>query len=739
LTQFALFANVDLGLSDNNRDVRSKGTRRYLAGIVNYVAYSSHKNLEGNIFNVGLRMGDFVPNRLINETSPYLLKHAYNPVDWYPWGDEALDRAIREDKPILLSIGYSACHWCHVMERESFENQAIANLMNEKFVNVKVDREERPDLDTVYMEAVQMLTGSGGWPMTVFLTPEGKPFYGGTYFPSEDRQNMPGFPRVLLAISESYQNSRGDVDRVTQQLAAQMGRTGELTPSATLLTVDILHQAYAKVATNFDYEAGGFGSAPKFPQPMILEFLLRYYHHGYNPRALEMVELTLEKMAFGGIYDQIGGGFHRYSTDDSWLVPHFEKMLYDNALLVRLYLHGYQITQRSLYRRVAQETLDYVLREMTGPEGGFYSAQDADSEGVEGKFFLWTQDSIRSALGDKDGEIFGRFFGVSEGGNFYGETILNISQKMTSFAKEIGWPVEELAAMIERGKKLLLVLRDQRIRPMLDDKVVTSWNGLMLRSFAEAGVLWGRSAYLQAANDNAAFLMKNMISDGRLLHTYRDGQAKLPGYLEDYAFVADGLLALYEVTFEPEWLSQAIALINSMIELFWDERSQAFYDTGTDHESLIIRPRSVFDNAQPCGGSVAAEVLLRLAVVTGNDDYFRIGADSLRSLHELMVRVPSGTSYWLGALDFYVSSTKEIAIIGPREATETKMLLDTVFGRYLPNKVIVGAPQSTADPTLPLLTKRAMIEGRPTAYICQNYICQLPTTNPEVMSKQLDS
>jgi uncharacterized protein len=682
-----------------------------------------------------------MPNRLINETSPYLLQHAHNPVDWYAWGAEALERARSEDKPILLSIGYSACHWCHVMERESFENEEIAALMNENFVNIKVDREERPDLDAVYMEAVQMLTGSGGWPMTVFLTPEGKPFYGGTYFPPVDRMNMPGFPRLLLAVSEAYRTNRGEINRVTQQLAHQMGRTGQLAKGATPLTADILHQAYSNLASSFDYQNGGFGTAPKFPQPMTPEFLLRYYHHGYNQRALEMVELTLEKMAHGGMYDQMGGGFHRYSTDAFWLVPHFEKMLYDNALLARLYLHAYQLTKRELYRRITEETLDYVLREMTDPKGGFYSAQDADSEGEEGKFFIWTPDQIRAVLGDEEGDLFGGFFGVTEAGNFEGANILHIPQKATLFAQGHGLPLEQLVSIIQEGKKKLLEVREERVHPLRDDKVLSSWNGLMLRAFAEAAVALGRSDYLQAAINNAAFLLENMRPQGRLLRTYRDGQAKLLGYLEDYAGVADGLIALYEATFEPRWLNGAIELVNEMIELFWDEELGGFYDTGKDHESLVVRPRDVLDNAQPCGGSMASDVLLRLAVITGNDDYATKGATPLRSLHQLMARAPAGTGHWLAVLDFYVSLPKEIAIIGPREDAATQSLLDTIFQRYLPNRVVVGANDgeaTTAAIDLPLLEQRGMVDGKPTAYVCQHYVCQLPVTEPEALEKQLE-
>ena len=684
-----------------------------------------------------------MPNRLINETSPYLLQHANNPVDWYPWGEEALERARSEDKPILLSIGYSACHWCHVMERESFEDETIAGLMNENFVSIKVDREERPDLDQVYMQAVQMLTGSGGWPMTVFLTPEGKPFYGGTYFPPDDRQGMPGFPRLLTSIAEAYSTNRGEVDRVTQQLTTQMSQSNQLPQGTSILTVDILHQAYSSLATNFDYQNGGFGNAPKFPQPMTPEFLLRYYHHGYNPRALELVELTLEKMAYGGIYDQIGGGFHRYSTDPYWLVPHFEKMLYDNALLARLFLHTYLITGRALYRRVVEETLDYVLREMTDPSGGFYSAQDADSEGVEGKFFVWSPGEINAVMGDTDGEVFAGYYGVTAGGNFEGKNILNIRQNPEEFAETKGLTADQLGDIINRGSKALLEVREQRIHPMRDDKVLASWNGLMLRSFAEAAAALGRPDYLAVAIKNAGFLVGSMKSDGRLLRTYRDGQAKLLGYLEDYSFVIDGLLALYEATFDLRWLEEAVTLADSMIELFWDEGIGGFYDTGSDHETLVVRPRDVFDNAQPCGGSVASDVLLRLAVFTGKSDYSAKAAVPLRSLHQAMSQSPGGTGHWLSALDFYVSPPKEIAVIGPRDDPATQALLDTVFHRFLPNKVVMGV-EPPLSPTvgnsgsdIPLLAGRGMVGGLPSAYVCQNYACQLPVTDPAGLAEQL--
>ncbi len=687
-------------------------------------------------------------NRLIDETSPYLLQHAHNPVDWYPWGEGALARSKAEDKPILLSIGYSACHWCHVMERESFEDAAIATLMNDNFVNIKVDREERPDLDAVYMEAVQLLTGSGGWPMTVFLTPEGKPFYGGTYFPPSDRMNMPGFPRVLQAVSEAYRTNRGEIERVTQQLTEQMGRTGQLSPSDNPLSVEVLHEAYSRLATNFDYQNGGFGAAPKFPQPMTPEFLLRYHHHGYNPRALELVELTLKKMAYGGMYDQLGGGFHRYSTDAFWLVPHFEKMLYDNALLARLYLHAFQVTGRDLYRRITEETLDYVLREMTDGKGGFYSAQDADSEGEEGKFFVWTPRQIQSVLGEADGDIFNRYYGVTDAGNFEGANILNVPVEPEVFAAELGITRGYLESVIARSKTRLLGEREKRIHPLRDDKVLASWNGLMLRSFAEAAATLGRPDYLEAAISNAAFLLEEMLRDGRLLRTWREGQAKLPGFLEDYACVIDGLLALYEATFNVRWLNYAVTLTDTMVELFWDEGIGGFYDTGLEHESLVTRPRDVFDNAQPCGGSVTSEALLRLAVFTGNDEYHRKGATPLRSLSRLMTQAPGGAAHWLAALDFYVSIPKEIAVIGPRENPATGAMLDAVFGRYLPNKVVAGrdaapvaaAPDAASEPHgIPLLEGKEMIEGKPTAYVCQHYVCQLPVTDAAALGQQLES
>ena len=682
-----------------------------------------------------------MPNRLINETSPYLLQHAHNPVDWYPWGEEALDRAKEEDKPILLSIGYSACHWCHVMERESFENAEIANMMNEHFINIKVDREERPDLDSIYMNAVQALTGGGGWPMTVFLTPDGKPFYGGTYFPPVDSGGMPGFPSVLQGMALAYRTRRGDIVQATQQLVSHLQNMAQAPRSLEPLTPDILHQAYQPLGQSYDFQNGGFGGAPKFPQPMTYEFMLRYYHLTKSTGALEMVEMAAEKMATGGIYDQIGGGFHRYSTDPYWLVPHFEKMLYDNALLSRFYLHTYQATSQPLYRRIAEETLDYVLREMTDPSGGFYSTQDADSEGEEGKFFVWTADEFEAILGPDDGFLIAGYFGLTEAGNFEGKNILNVPQGGESFAAEAGMSLEELEAAIGRAKPLLLEAREGRVHPARDEKILSAWNGLMMRSFAEAASILNREDYKQVAVASASFLLEELRRDGRLLRTYRDGRASLKGYLEDYSFVTDGLLAVYEATFDQRWLEEARSLADHMIDLFWDEGETVFYDTGRDHEVLVVRPRDIFDNATPCGSSVAVDVLFRLSVLTGESEYANRGAASLRTMRTNLAQAPLGVGHWLCALDFYLSTPKEIAIVADRTDPATQALLDVVYGRYLPNKLVAGS-----DPGLPregswdmpLLQGRGMKEGRPTAYVCQNYVCDLPVTEPDALARQLD-
>ncbi len=680
-----------------------------------------------------------MPNRLIDETSPYLLQHAHNPVDWYPWGEEALERAEREDMPILLSVGYSACHWCHVMERESFENAEIAALMNENFVCIKVDREERPDIDSIYMTAVQALTGQGGWPMTVFLTPDGKPFYGGTYFPPEDRGGLPAFPRLVEALADAYKARRGEVTRTTSQLVQRMTQLSAGMAGIEPLTIEVLQSAKRAVAGQFDGRHGGIGLQPKFPQPMTYEFLLRYHARTQDPESLEMVELTLTRMAEGGIFDQIGGGFHRYSTDTYWLVPHFEKMLYDNALLARLYLHAYQVTGDPLYRRIVEETLDYIAREMTDANGGFYSAQDADSEGVEGKFFVWRPEETIDLLGKTEGDLFNSYYGVTRKGNFEGQSILHVAK---GGAAVRGMSEEELAESLQRWKKRLLAARSERVAPGLDDKVLTSWNGLAMRAFAEAGAALGRQDYVENANINAKFLLDSLVRDGRLLRTYRNGEAKLNGYLEDYAFLIDGLLVLHEATLDGRWLDESITLGEAMVDLFWEESEGRFYDTGRDHEELVLRPRDYTDNATPCGSSMAADVLLRLAVIAGDSEHQRRAVTSLRSVRELMSRFPTGAGHWLGALDFYLSTPKEIAIVGGAGDAETNALLSEVSRRYLPNRVLVGSVgDGTAETRsgVPLLEDRDRVDGKPTAYVCENYACNFPVTEPAALAAQLAS
>ncbi len=697
-------------------------------------------------------------NRLSNETSPYLLQHAHNPVDWYPWGEEALQKAQQEDKPILLSVGYSACHWCHVMERESFENEDIAGLMNQHFVSIKVDREERPDIDNIYMQAVQALTQQGGWPMTVFLTPDGRPFYGGTYFPPNDRQygqeTMPGFPRILLTIADYYDNHRAEVEEQANQLADYLKQRsstplrskGGVIPSGTI-PLEMLNTASGELASEFDPVHGGFGHAPKFPNTMSLEFLLRTHQHRLRGEIgskatkpeLEIVEVSLQRMANGGIYDQLGGGFHRYSVDVEWLVPHFEKMLYDNALLSRLYQHAYLVTFNPFYERIVEETLDYVVREMVSPEGGFYSTQDADSEGEEGKFFIWTTDEIETALLAEDARLFMLYYDLTKAGNFEGKNILHVEQDAQTVADKAQVNLETLQASLKRSREMLFELREKRVKPGRDEKILTSWNGLMLRSFAEAARYLDRPDYLQVATNNAEFLLRELIPDGRLLRTYKDGRARLHGYLEDYAFLADGLLALYEASFNPRWFTEARRLMDEAIRLFADEQNGGFFDTGSDHEALISRPKDIMDNATPAGNSVAADVLLRLAAFTGEEAYRRRADDYLRPIADIMVQHPQAFGHILGALDFAISKSKEIALIGDPQQSDTRALLEVINTRYLPNSVLACASleDSESIQSIPLLADRPMKDHKATAYICQNFACLSPVNTPEELDRLL--
>ena len=689
-----------------------------------------------------------MPNRLAQETSPYLLQHKNNPVDWHPWGPEALERARGEDMPIFLSIGYSACHWCHVMEHESFEDAATADVLNRLFVSIKVDREERPDLDAIYMQAVQAMTGRGGWPMSVFLLPDGRPFYGGTYFPNEERHGMPSFTQVLLGVADAYHNRRADVEKAAGELLPRLQGipTGK---GDAQLSESVLRDAAGKLAGLFDWDNGGFGGAPKFPQPMTLEVLLRAHdyrgrHGGQgqrwgDARALQMAEHTLGQMARGGIYDQIGGGFHRYATDAHWLVPHFEKMLYDNAQLARLYLHAHQATGKAVYRRIAEETCDYVLREMTHADGGFFSSQDADSEGVEGKFFVWSPAEVEQALGE-DAALFCRVVDVTPEGNFEGHSILNMPLDQAGVAREVGVSEEEVLRVTAKGRRALYAARERRVHPGRDEKVLTAWNGLMLQALAEAGAALGREDYLAAARKNAAFLLQKLRTQGRLLRSWKDGRAKTLGYLEDYAMLISGLLALYEADWRRRWLDEARALAEGMIALYWSEDEGVFFDTGSDHETLIVRPRDVFDNAMPCGGSAAAEALLRLARFTGEASYARYAERSLRAMAGVMANHPTGFGRWLAALDFHMATPQEIVVVGSQKDAATQALLQVVFGAYLPNRIVAGLDPSNGDGAAegtPLLAGRALVGGRPAAYVCEEYACRQPVTDAESLRREL--
>ena len=680
-------------------------------------------------------------NRLANETSPYLLQHKDNPVDWYPWGEEALRRAREEDKPILLSVGYSACHWCHVMERESFEDEATARIMNEHFVNIKVDREERPDIDSIYMSAVQALTRHGGWPMTVFLTPDGAPFYGGTYFPPVPGRGLPSFQQVLLSLADAYENRRDEVSRSADSVREYLQSTTGAALPKTDVETRLLDNAAESLMSELDRRFGGFGGAPKFPQAMNLEVLLRHHHRTGDLAALSGVEDTLRAMANGGIYDQLGGGFARYSVDAYWLVPHFEKMLYDNALLSRLYLEAYQATGEPFYRRIAEETLDYVVRDMTSPDGGFYSAEDADSEGEEGKFYVWTPGEIRAVLDEEEARLAERYWDVTQRGNFEGKNILYVPRPPEAVAAEFGVPPEELWERIEGIRSKLLAAREERIRPGRDEKILAAWNGLMLRSFALAARVLDREDYREVARRNAAFLLEKLRTDGRLRRSYKDGQAKFNGYLEDYAMVADGLVALYEATFETRWLAEAGQLADAILELFWDEASSAFYDTPADHEELVTRPRDVYDSAAPSGTSVATDVLLRLSLLLDRDDYRERAEAVLDSLSGGVERLPGAFGRLLAALDFHLSAPREVVIVGDPASPDTQALIDAVYARYLPNKVVAGrAPEDEeAADLVPLLAGRPTREGRATAYVCEGYACQSPTTDPEELAGQLVS
>ncbi len=678
-------------------------------------------------------------NRLSRETSPYLLQHQDNPVDWHPWSDAAFSLAREEDKPVFLSVGYSACHWCHVMERESFENEAIAALMNGLFVNIKVDREERPDVDSIYMSAVQSMTGRGGWPMSVFLTPDGVPFYGGTYFPSDDRGGMPSFPRVLQSVSDAYHHRRADIAQNGKRVVDAIESQTRPRLSVEPIAASLFQSAYRHLKLEFDWQRGGLGLQPKFPQPMLYEFLLSHAALQGNEDASRFTSLTLKRMARGGIYDQIGGGFHRYSVDSVWLVPHFEKMLYDNAQLATLYLHAWQLDGDEFHRTICEDTLRYLAREMRDPSSGaFYSATDADSEGEEGRYFIWHQSELEEILTPELARVASAYWGVTRDGNFEGMNILHVSRGDDSLASDLGISTDELRKKIYTARQLLYAQRLKRVPPLTDDKIITSWNALAMKAFAEAGAALERYDWVDIAVSNAKFMLRRLvrIDDGRLMRTCKADStraAALPGYLEDYAYLADALMHLYEATFEMPWLEEARRMCHEMVRLFWDEDSAVFYDTGADQSSLVVRPRDIFDNAQPSGGSAAALALLRCAEFTDDQDLHRYGAAGLRSVRELMERAPSAFAGWLLAAQQYANPTQQIVIVGKRNDETTRAMLSAARLEYGANRVLAfmdpdDHPHSIKR-SMPLFEGRKMVDGNTTAYVCQNYVCDLPVTS----------
>ncbi len=677
-----------------------------------------------------------MPNRLAHETSPYLLQHANNPVDWYPWGSEALDRARSEDKPILLSIGYAACHWCHVMEHESFEDDATAALMNERFVSIKVDREERPDLDGIYMQAVQAMTGHGGWPMTVFLTPEGVPFYGGTYYPKNDRPGMPSFTRILQTVSNAYRAKPGDIVRAAASVREMYNSAAEETRSAGPLTPELLDRAYRAIADRYDERNGGFEGAPKFPQTMSLDFVLRYWARRGVEEALAIVSHSFKQMSNGGIYDQVGGGFARYAVDAIWLVPHFEKMLYDNALLIRLGAHLWQATRDSAVRRVVEETVNWAIREMRSPEGGFYSSLDADSEGHEGKFYVWSAEEIDRVLGD-DAPVARAYWGVTEDGNFEGHNILFVDGDRRAIATRFALREGDLDATIARAAAKLYDVRARRVWPGRDEKILTAWNGLMVRGIAEAARAFGNDTYRGVAIESATFLFDSLCRDGRVLRSYKDGRARIAGYLEDYAALGLAALSVYELTFDDAWLDRARLMGDAAVQWFWSDETGAFHDTASDHERLITRPREIADNATPSGTSLAVELLVRLAELLHDVDDRRRATYVVETLAPAVGRYPSAFGHLLGAADMLINGAVEVAIIGDVDSPDFEAMERTIADSYIPSLVLAGGAQRS-DESIALLAGREARGGRATAYVCRSYTCDEPATSAEQLRAQLE-
>jgi len=688
-------------------------------------------------------------NRLAQEKSPYLLQHADNPVDWYPWGDEAFKKAREENKPIFLSIGYSTCHWCHVMEHESFEDKDVAKLMNDTFVSIKVDREERPDIDNIYMTVCQMMTGGGGWPLTIVMTPDKKPFFATTYVPKEGRFGRAGMMDLVPRLHEIWQNRKEDVLKSANQITELLQQSQSSSEKTEELTKSDLDKTYDQLHQRFDPFYGGFGSAPKFPTPHTLSFLLRNWKRTGNAKTLEMVEKTLDGMRMGGIYDQIGFGFHRYSTDKKWLVPHFEKMLYDQALLTLAYAETYQATGKVRYKDTVQEILTYILRDMTSPEGGFYSAEDADSEGEEGKFYVWHESEIRKIIGS-DADLFIKVFNVKTDGNFVDSVtnemprtnILHLSKSWSEIAKENDVTERELRQIIERARKKLFEVREKRIHPYKDDKILTDWNGLMIAAMARASQALQDPQYAEAAKKSANFILQKMKSgDGSLLHRYREGEAGLPAHVDDYAFFIWGLLELYETTFDPALLKSALELNQYLIAHYWDNQRGGFYFTSDKGEELITRTKEIYDGAVPSGNSVAMCNLLRLGRITANTDFEKKAAQIAKTFSESVRMAPSAHTMLMQALEFAIGPSYEIVIVGNPEADDTKKMIQALGQHFVPNKIVLMRPLDSENPEISSIAEftkyQKAVNNKATAYVCLKYACKNPTTDPARMLELL--
>lgn len=685
-------------------------------------------------------------NKLKNEKSPYLLQHAENPVNWFPWGNEAFKEAKEKDKPVFLSIGYSTCHWCHVMEKESFEDEEVAELMNKYFVSIKVDREERPDIDGIYMTVCQMLTGSGGWPLTIIMTPDKKPFFAGTYFPKKEKFGRIGMLELLPRINEIWKEKRNEVLKSSNEISSAL-KSSSLNIESKNISGEIFHKAFNELEKRYDPQFGGFGTSPKFPTPHNLKFLLRYFKRNNSSKALEMVEKTLTEMRIGGIYDHVGFGFHRYSTDQKWLVPHFEKMLYDQALIAEAYIECFQITKNDFYKNTAEEILKYVLRDMTSVNGGFFSAEDADSQGEEGKFYLWKKNELKKILDNEEQIIISKFFNIKDDGNWLDQTtgkkngtnIFYITNNIESAAAELKISTENLEKKIKISLKKLFDHREKRIHPYKDDKILTDWNGLMISAFSKAAQVFNEDKYKTAAENSVKFILNNLRkSDGRLLHRFRDGEAAIDANLDDYVFFISGLLDLYELTFNSFYLETAIVLNENLIKHFWDKENRGFFFTSNDSEQLLFRQKEIYDGAVPSGNSTAILNLLRIARITGNFEYENIASEIVKAFAKQVENSPSAFTQFLVGLDFAFGPSKEILIVGEKHSPETKKILEFIYGSFIPNKVLILNDNKLSSKISDQFENYKKIKNKTTVYVCENYICNLPVTDIEKLKNMLE-